>query len=252
MKHSDTIFSIITVCLNAKKEIVPTSLSLKTQVFQNFEWIVIDGGSVDGTLDFLAGNDRITTYVSEPDSGIYEAMNKGIRLAKGNYCLFLNAGDYLFDNYVLYNVANSLGGDLIVGRMHVVAPPESKKKTKTKRYDTQNIHTKEYLYYRSLPHQATFIRRSVFDRFGEYDTSYKIIGDHDFFTRVLLNGSAPDFVDYCISIFPLNGISTQFKNSIECKKEYKVFRKRHFSLSFRLKRSFFDTLSVLFKKFNTN
>lgn len=230
-------FSIITVCLNAREGVIQTAQSLMEQKFQDFEWIVIDGGSQDGTIEFLANNSRVTYYLSEIDNGIYDAMNKGIKVAKGEYCLFLNAGDYLRNSDVLRNVvAEDPRSDLIVGQMHVVAIPGSKKMSKTKRYDDKDINSNEFLYYRSLPHQATFIRRSVFERFGEYDTFYKIMGDHDFFTRIIKQGATLSFTETCISVFPLDGMSYELKGSLRSRQEFAFFRKRHFTFFFRFKR----------------
>ena len=101
--------SIITVVYNAKGFLEETIESVLSQNFNNFEYIIIDGGSIDGTLDIIKKyQDRITLWVSEPDKGIYDAMNKGIRYAKGEYVYFLGGDDLLFDNQVLKNVNSYL------------------------------------------------------------------------------------------------------------------------------------------------
>ena len=94
--------SIITVCLNDRIGFDRTAKSIALQSDQDFEWIVVDGNSTDGTADLFEGySDRINHLISEPDDGIYDAMNKGIVLASGKYCLFLNAGDTLYDLKVI-------------------------------------------------------------------------------------------------------------------------------------------------------
>ena len=90
--------SIITVCLNEERRIEKTAYSIVTQKCREFEWIVIDGGSTDGTLDILKRyNNNIKIIISEKDQGVYDAMNKGILCSEGEYCLFMNGGDKLYD-----------------------------------------------------------------------------------------------------------------------------------------------------------
>ena len=115
-------FTIVTVCLNEVQNIGRTCESICSQTFGEYEWIVIDGQSTDGTLDVLSEYEhRISCLVSEPDSGIYDAMNKGIRLAKGEYLLFLNAGDYFSDNNALEAVSCAPDGDILYGDLLCVS-----------------------------------------------------------------------------------------------------------------------------------
>jgi putative colanic acid biosynthesis glycosyltransferase len=95
------LFSIITVCRNNLNELIDTSISIQSQTFKNFEWIVIDGNSTDGTKEWLTKNLDTNLWLSEPDKGIFDAMNKGIRLAKGKFLIFMNSGDAFADNNVL-------------------------------------------------------------------------------------------------------------------------------------------------------
>ena len=99
--------SIITVNLNKAKGLQKTIESVIFQTFTDYEYIIIDGGSTDGSKQIIEQYaDKITYWVSEPDSGIYNGMNKGIKVAKGEYCLFLNSEDYLLSNEILQNVRN--------------------------------------------------------------------------------------------------------------------------------------------------
>ena len=114
--ESDPLFSIITVCRNEFPKIRATCESICNQSVRNFEWIVIDGASTDGTLDVLDEyRDRIAILVSEPDKGIYNAMNKGIRRAGGEYVVFMNGGDRFMDENVLETVAAAPRKDIISG-----------------------------------------------------------------------------------------------------------------------------------------
>ena len=109
--------SVITINYNNRDGLRKTIESVVNQTCKDFEYVIIDGGSTDGSVDVIKEYaDRINYWVSEPDKGIYNAMNKGIDVAQGEYCLFLNSGDYLFDNYVLSEVALHLDGtDVITG-----------------------------------------------------------------------------------------------------------------------------------------
>ena len=102
------ILSIITVSFNNLDGLTKTTNSIIEQTFRDFEWIVIDGGSSDGSKEYLIKNSKYISYwCSEPDNGIYNAMNKGIMKAKGNYLLFMNSGDFLFNKHVLKKVFSS-------------------------------------------------------------------------------------------------------------------------------------------------
>ena len=120
-------YSIITVNFNNKEGLRKTIESVIRQSFRDFEYIVIDGGSTDGSADILKEYDaQIDYWVSEPDKGIYNAMNKGIVQAKGEYLNFMNSGDYFYDNQVLQHVADyGYDTDFIVGRDYRTTPTRS-------------------------------------------------------------------------------------------------------------------------------
>ena len=171
-------YSIVTVSLNSAKEIESTAGSIKQQNYSNFEWIVIDGGSTDGTLDILEEDkDLISVLVSKPDKGIYDAMNKGILHAKGQYLLFLNAGDSFHENYTLSSLDHSSNSELIVGNLFFTQSESVR--------ESPQLLPKDYLLKEMLPHQATFFRRDIFDQYGRFDTSYRIAGDYEMFSRLI-------------------------------------------------------------------
>lgn len=123
--HPHPKFSIITVTYNAEKVLEDTIQSIVTQSYKNVEYIIVDGGSTDGTLTIVNKyKEHIHTIVSEPDKGLYDAMNKGIKLATGDYLCFLNAGDGLHEDDTLLRIVHSLTGtilpDVIYGETDIV------------------------------------------------------------------------------------------------------------------------------------
>ena len=205
-------YSIITVCLNAITQISRTANSLKQQNYANFEWIVVDGGSDDGTLNVLGKyKDLISVLVSETDNGIYDAMNKGIKCAKGEYIIFLNAGDSFFDKNTLTRINFSTNSDLVVGNLLFIDSNTVKK-------SPENLDSR-YMLKNTLPHQATLFHRRVFKKYGNFNASYRIAGDYEFFARMVNSGEP----SYCfhpeiIAKFAGGGISSDPK--------YRNLRKR--------------------------
>lgn len=207
--------SIITVNLNNRDGLQKTIDSVVDQTVQDFEWLVIDGGSTDGSKELLEQNaDHFAYWVSEPDKGIFNAMNKGILKAKGDYCLFLNSGDWLVDRDVLFKMLNKgMGADVFYGNIVV------------ERGDTREIEkqptevTLSTFVLGTINHSGcSFIRRNMFDRFGLYDESLQIVSDWKFFLQAVGLGEATtQYVDEEVSVFDLNGFGTV--NVELCEKE---------------------------------
>jgi glycosyltransferase involved in cell wall biosynthesis len=179
--------SIITINLNNKEGLQKSMASVLCQTFTDYEYIIIDGGSKDGSIHIIKENsDKLAYWVSESDKGIYNAMNKGIAQAEGEFVLFLNSGDYLYNAEVLSNMLyedceliDVLYGDLARtfpdGTNDIVKMPETI--------------TSTFLFNASLAHPTTFIRRTLFQKYGLYDESYKIAADHAFFIKIFLKGN---------------------------------------------------------------
>jgi len=205
--------SIITVCFNEVAHIRETCEGVVGQLCEDFEWIVVDGGSTDGTVEILEEyREKITVLISESDNGIYHAMNKGIQRAKGEYLIFLNGGDSFADKDILQGVKDELSADLIYGDLLTSGNPPSKIRF-------PETLSKKDLLKKMFPHQATFIRRSLFDRFGTYDESFKIAGDYEWFVRVLSDSSVTTrHISKYVSIFRDDGISQN--------KAFRMLRKR--------------------------
>ena len=199
-------FSIITVCFNNLKGLEKTIESVKKQVYRDFEFIVIDGGSTDGTLELLKKNSSLFAYwVSEKDNGIYHAMNKGISKSKGDYCLFLNSGDYLFSEEILQKfIISSANEDIVYGNVLKVKPHY-------KRVITYSPKLTLYDFYRNVSaihHQATFINKNLFEKLGLYREDLRINSDWDFlFRAIILNGATTKYMNSIISVFDGNGMS---------------------------------------------
>lgn len=201
--------SIITVCMNIRDGIRKTCDSVVRQIWRDFEWIVMDGGSTDGTREILEEySDYITILVSEKDGGIYNAMNKGIRAASGEWVIFLNGGDCLASETVLEEVfggkprddadilhggtLTEIGGD-IVGNGDTQAP--------------ETI-TTAYFVNGSLNHQSVFIRRSLFERFGLYDEGIPIAADYEKWIVFAKNGCRFEKLPLFVAIYNMEGESS--------------------------------------------
>ncbi len=188
-KKTNPTFSIITVVYNDVKNIEETIKSVINQTYKNFEYIIIDGNSDDGTVEKIKKYEKeIDYWISEKDKGIYDAMNKGIKKSKGELLFFLNSNDFFYNKDVLKNIEKKYlennKPDILYGRMFFKyndplkedgVPPQ--------------IHPKKRLpngY--SIYHQATFVKKDIFNKIGFFDIMYKVAGDYDFFCRSLVNG----------------------------------------------------------------
>lgn len=169
------VLSIITINYNNYSGLLKTITSVIAQVFTDYEYIIIDGGSTDGSVELIEQYaEQITAWSSEKDAGIFNAMNKGIAKSEGEYLLFLNSGDYLYDSTVLKTVFNTnLTQDIVYG--NVVWQPVQYPGIYP---DKLNF---EFFINNALPHQASFIRKELFARVGLYDERYEMNSDWTFF-----------------------------------------------------------------------
>ena len=205
--------SVVTINYNNKTGLSKTLNSIINQSYKTFEFIVIDGGSEDGTKELLLQNNNAITYwVSEPDHGIYHAMNKGIMKAKGDYCIFMNSGDSFYDLNVLENVVPFLDGtDVRYGNTEC---------TDGKRMNS--VYEPPYFslfYVSSFSHQSTCIGTELLKKYL-YDESLKIVADWKFFLQTLiLNNGSFKAIDLKISLYDANGISSTNKILYEKERE---------------------------------
>lgn len=204
--------SIITVNYNNKSGLVNTINSVLRQTYyNNIEHIVIDGGSTDGSADLIRQcSEKLFYSVSEKDNGIYEAMNKGIEKATGDYCLFLNSGDYFCNSSVIESAVRYLDKDIVYGDIKLNG-------RMVKKYSSMlDVH---YFDYESLPHPASFIKTSLLKE-RNYDTDFNIISDWIFFRESIARGVTYRHIDLPISNFFLGGKSSDEKALSKEKEKY--------------------------------
>lgn len=208
--------SIITINYNNKDGLRKTIESIIAQTTHDFEYIVIDGGSTDGSVDVIKEYaDHIDYWISEPDKGIYNAMNKGVAVAHGAYCQFLNSGDWLYSNIVIEAVLPYLTQDfdILSGEQVLVISDGSFKDQYT---PTPERLSSLYFIQATLPHPASFIKTQQL-RKRPYDESYKIIADWIFFFESFLYDNIRFHKLSCkIACFDCDGISA---NQIELREE---------------------------------
>lgn len=203
------LISIITINYNNKVGLERTLKSVLNQTCLDFEYIVIDGGSSDGSKELIEQyNTKINYWISEPDKGVYNAMNKGILHAQGEYLLFLNSGDEFFESSVIQeNLTLIHTTDLIYFNINVVAENDNY----IKKYPSKLSFS--YLLNDTLPHPATFIKKSLFEKIGLYDENFKIVSDWKFFILALVKYNATyQYIDNVFSIFYFDGISSKKEN----------------------------------------
>lgn len=184
--HLTPKFSVITVTYNAAAVLEDTIQSVITQTYHHVEYIIVDGGSTDGTLDIVAQyRDRIATVVSEPDKGLYDAMNKGMRLATGDYLCFLNAGDSFHEDDTLQSIAHSLTGstlpDVIYGQTELV-DSEGHFVRMRRLSAPEHLDWKSFKQGMLVCHQAFFAKRALAE---PYDLRYRFSADFDWCIRVM-------------------------------------------------------------------
>ena len=210
--------SIITINYNNKAGLQKTIDSVITQTFKDFEWIIIDGGSTDGSKELIEKYSHYITYwVSEPDKGIYNAMNKGIVQANGEYLHFLNSGDYLVDSNTLRNIfiKNNYTSDIIYGNTYILSNPIRES------YSLHSNHISCHdLINASICHQSSFIKNILFKKYGLYNEHYKIAADWDFFFRtIVIENCSLQYIDDFIVFYDTNGVSSRNRFSLNKERE---------------------------------
>jgi glycosyltransferase involved in cell wall biosynthesis len=199
------VISIVTINKNNASGLTSTIESVVSQSYPNVDFIVVDGDSTDGSKEVLKHyHNKIASCLSEPDTGIYDAMNKGIRLSKGDYLIFLNSGDCFNNPYVLEKIAPQLkdydviSGDIVIedekGIIHTM--------------QSQDEIFLDFFLNMSLYHQATFISKKAFETYGLYNQSFKLGGDYEFFIRLFFKYNATYYhINELVSNFKTDGIS---------------------------------------------
>lgn len=206
MEEAPIKISVVTVCFNAVDAIEETILSVLNQTYRSIEYIIIDGGSTDGTVDIIKKYaNKLAYWISEPDKGIYDAMNKGIKVATGEYINFMNAGDSFYGNNVIKNVINLFGNnDFICG----IAAIRKKQKQMYLYWKPikANFKFKDICYGGIINHQSCFIKREILSK--GYDLNARIIADElMFIEQVVFNNKTYLPINHIIANYDFYGIS---------------------------------------------
>jgi glycosyltransferase involved in cell wall biosynthesis len=203
---TDIKFSIVTISLNAEEDIETSIRSIAGQTYKNREHIIIDGGSQDSTVEIIRKyQEHLSYWDSEPDNGIADAMNKGIEHATGDYMLFIHSDDFLINNKALESIYDSIQDrlDYYVFQVMSIYPDKTRKLM-----PSRNFGLSTYLKMGSC-HQGHVISTKLFEKYGSYDSSFKIGMDYDFVLRVFLQNVTSRSVDVVISCMGQTGISSR-------------------------------------------
>ncbi|MBM9538185.1 glycosyltransferase family 2 protein [Desulfobulbus alkaliphilus] len=207
--------SIITINLNNFNGLAKTLDSVQSQTFQNYEQIVIDGGSTDGSIDIILSRlNNITYWVSEPDNGIYHAMNKGLHVAKGEYVHFLNSGDWLPETNIYDSIFSNIQGDkdIIYGDFFRKIYNESGNVIK-RQFQPKKLTVLRF-FGSGICHQSIIYKRDIFNYIGKYNEKLKIAGDWDLTLRALIKECKTSYLEFPVVCYEGGGISSiQVENS---------------------------------------
>jgi len=206
-----TKLSIITVNLNNKKGLIDTARSIVAQTWTDYEWIIIDGASTDGSVDvikeYAEKTDKLVYWCSEKDGGIYQAMNKGIEKASGAYCWFLNSGDYVYKNTTLEEIfANKFDEDIVYGDIY----NPLNRICKIARTNKRNVRSPMYwIDSPAIYHQASFIKSALFAKQGGYKTIFKLANDTEFTMNAIFNNNATTkYINSVFAVYDTSGASS--------------------------------------------
>lgn len=218
--------TIITICYNDRAGLERTFASVFAQTENAFKYIVVDGGSTDGSVDLIKTHEgRITKWVSDKDEGIYDALNKGWQMAGTEFVLFLNAGDTLVGTDVIQRVLPTLTGDLDIayGDAELVlngAVIGIKTHPRTI--------TSAYLIKETIAHQAQFIRKSVLEKLGGYDLKYKLAADYAFLAELFWKHEPRSrYLGFMVCAFDRSGHSSLSMNEKAVAEERKAIQRRY-------------------------
>ncbi|MFZ4862639.1 glycosyltransferase family 2 protein [Sphingobacterium sp. Mn56C] len=216
--------SIITIVYNNVRDIEYTLQSVVQQTYTNIEYIIIDGASTDGTMAVIARyKNYITTLISEKDKGIYDAMNKGLALATGDYVLFLNSGDALYDSDTLATVVSRGNqADIIYGETKLV--DENRNIIGDRRHKApRHFNWQSFQYGMSICHQAIYVKRNIAPA---YDLQYQLSADIDWVIRSAKAAKSSQYVDHYVARYLVGGMS-QKRHQQSLQERYSIFKKHY-------------------------
>ena len=199
-------FTVITINLNNVDGLRRTIKSVVSQTYDDYEYVIIDGGSTDGSVDIIKDyENKISYWVSENDRGIYHAMNKGVKVARGEYLIFINSGDMLYNDTVLSNVNQQIKNeDIIIGNVlapntrTIISPPPLNGKL-----------TMYHLFSGAIPHQGTFVKLALQQK-HPFDETLRIAADWKFFLQsIVFDNCSVKYINICVALYDTSGLSSQ-------------------------------------------
>jgi glycosyltransferase involved in cell wall biosynthesis len=202
-------FSVITVCFNSEESIERTILSIKAQTYKNIEYIIVDGFSIDRTNEIInTYKDIVSIHISEPDNGLYDAMNKGIRLATGDVIGILNSDDIIADSLTIQKLADSIGSyDGVYGDVGFYS--DSHFKNKKRHYSSKSFSKDKFSRGMMPAHPSFYVKKECYEKAGLYRTDFKIAADFDMLLRFFqLKDTSFLYVNDEIVKMRLGGVST--------------------------------------------
>lgn len=229
-EQSQPLFTIIIAVFNGAKTLQQCIDSVAQQSYPNKQLIIIDGGSTDGTVELLQANDQSISYwVSEPDAGIYNAWNKGLKQANGEWICFLGADDYFWDDQVLASMSKflvKLPVYIRVAYSQIMLLSEKGQELYLSGEPWQKV-KQRFKQLMSIPHPGTMHRRDLFEQHGYFDESFRIAGDYELLLRELKTADA-EFIPDLVTVGMLQGgISTNPKNTLLQLHEVRRAQQKH-------------------------
>ena len=214
VEDSKPLISIVTVCFNSENTIKDTIDSVLNQTYGNIEYIIIDGGSIDGTVEFVQSyGDKIARFVSEPDKGIYDAMNKGIALATGDIIGILNSDDFYIDELVIEKVVKEFERNIDCLYADLVYVRSENLNKVVRYYDSSHFSPSKFAYGWMPAHPTFFVKKDIYNKHGVFRTDLKIAADFDLMVRFLYTHNLVcSYMKEPIIKMRVGGVSTSFSS----------------------------------------
>jgi len=213
------LISIITIVYNGEEFLEETILSVVNQSYENIEYIIIDGGSTDGTVDIIKRyEDKIAYWISEPDRGVSDAFNKGLAVARGDYIEMLNCGDYFLEDNLAILVEKYFHSEAVISFQAKTDTGNVFPKIFRKKSEINPTKINEALLNAMVSHQATFVSKEVYEEIGLYSLDFKLRMDFDLFLRIQKKYEIT-FIELPIILYRTDGISSDIKNRVQFKLE---------------------------------
>ena len=232
------LITVVTIVFNGEEHLEETILSIINQTYDNVEYIVIDGASTDGTVDLIRKYEHAIDYwASEKDSGIYDAMNKGVKSATGEWLYFLNTNDRFIESNILDRILPFFHNFREILHFNCDVVDSNKKKVPVRRYP---VFPKSLKKWPCVQHQSVFTHRKVIKCVGLFSLQYQLLSDYEFFVRASATGYLIQaHREWKVAIFNAEGISANSSNALTIKREARhiqleYFGKVYYPLQFQL------------------